>query len=53
MYIDIKRKIIKIDKNREMMYDKFIFVIGLSLYMFFVKGFDKEGVFGFCIIEDC
>ncbi|MEH6946881.1 nitrite reductase large subunit NirB [Bacillus sp. JJ634] len=51
--IDIEKKMIKTDKEREVDYDKLIIGTGSVPFLIPIPGADKEGVMTFRTIEDC
>lgn len=51
--IDKINKVVKIDKCREVPYDKLIIATGSSPFILPLPGSDKEGVISFRTIEDC
>jgi nitrite reductase (NADH) large subunit len=51
--VDINKKVIFTDQNREVSYDKLIFATGSVPFVLPIPGADKKGVINFRTIEDC
>lgn len=49
--IDRERKVVVMDKG-EVLYDKFVLVVGLKVFILLIKGVENEGVFIFKSFDD-
>ncbi|MDL4843034.1 nitrite reductase large subunit NirB [Aquibacillus rhizosphaerae] len=51
--LDLKKKYVRTDKDRVVVYDKLIFATGSSPLMIPIPGVEKQGITGFRDISDC